>query len=334
MCLNVVRVGVESENYAHVGAYASKLSPRTPLAADPAGQAQLGRAAGLAALHSRRYAQAARKFTDVSACGDHGESADELMTAADAATYGGLCALATFERDELRRRAVDAPAFRAALESAPEIRGIIDDFYGSRYASALDALRRARPRLELDPHLRDVADDLRRAIRERALAHAPPYVTVDLAKMAVAFEGTHAGERRRAGEGTGGVDRGGENRREDRFAGKTLWKKSSDARATAYGERRQRGETSRECRARSCARALVENDLIVRAGPGGGGRARMILRGGGAGAWSGGRTDVEGGEDGGGRRGERRAGRGRANGGAGSLGMDGMDAEDTMDLME
>ena len=318
MCLNVVRVGVESENYAHVGAYASKaLSlPDAVVAADPAAIAQLGRAAGLAALHSRRYAQAARKFTDVTACGDHGESADELMTAADAATYGGLCALATFERDELRRRAVDAPAFRAALESAPEIRGIIDDFYGSRYASALDALRRARPRLELDPHLRDVTDDLRRAIRERALAqYVSPYVTVDLAKMAVAFGGDGTTESVAALEKelAGLIV-------EEKIAAridsreKTLWKKSSDARATAYERATAAGREHRaECRAALVRAALVENDLIVRAGPGGGERARMIpSRRGARARGRGGRTDERRG-----RRGRRRAPRGRDAGGGG-----------------
>ena len=337
MCLNVVRVGVESENYAHVGNYASKaLSlPDASVAADPAALAQLGRAAGLAALHSRRYAQAARKFTD--ACGDHGESPDEVMTAADAARCGGLCALATFDRDELRRRAVDAPAFRAALESAPEIRGIIDDFYGSRYASAMEALRKARPRVDLDPHLRDVADDVFRAIRQRALAqYVSPYVTVDLAKMAVAFggDGTPENVAELEKELAGLIV-------EEKIAAridsreKTLWKKSSDARAAAYERAISAGREHRaECRAALVRAALVESDLIVRAGPGAGGGADDPFEEGGEGAWA----------RGGDRRasraertagGERRAGwGGRERGGGGGLGMDRMDAEDAMDFME
>ena len=296
--------------------------PDAVVAADPAAIAQLGRAAGLAALHSRRYAQAARKFTDVTACGDHGESADELMTAADAATYGGLCALATFERDELRRRAVDAPAFRAALESAPEIRGIIDDFYGSRYASALDALRRARPRLELDPHLRDVADDLRRAIRERALAqYVSPYVTVDLAKMAVAFGGDGTTESVAALEKelAGLIV-------EEKIAAridsreKTLWKKSSGRESDGVresdggGKRTSRG-VSRGARARGAGGERSDRQ----GGTGRGERARMIpsRRGRGRVVEGGGQTSAEGGEDGGGRRGERRGGRGARERGGG-----------------
>ena len=94
-CLNVVRVGVESGNFAHVQTYCAKAAAAaggggnagaattttgtTPLpasgttsssastaaaAADPYALAELARAAGLGALHARKYALAARKFSE------------------------------------------------------------------------------------------------------------------------------------------------------------------------------------------------------------------------------------------------------------------------------
>ena len=172
------------------------------------------------------------------------------MTAADE-RRAAVCARwrrRSGEPSPRRRR----PAFRAALESAPEIRGIIDDFYGSRYASALDALRRARPPRTRSASARG-ADDLRRAIRGARWRSTSPYVTVDLAKMAVAFGGDGTTESVAALEKelAGLIV-------EEKIAAridsreKTLWKKSSGrrrrARATA-AERTSRG-VSRGARAR------------------------------------------------------------------------------------
>ena len=261
------------------------------------------------------------------------------MTAADAARCGGLCAL-TFDRDELRRRAVDAPAFRAALESAPEIRGIIDDFYGSRYASAMEALREARP----------ASISTRIFATSPTSCSAPSPTRVGAVRLAVRHRGPredgggvrgrrHAGERRRAGEGTGGVDRGGENCREDRFPGKDPLEEIVRREASAYERAISAGREHRaECRAALVRAALVESDLIVRAGPGAEGartiRSRREARARGRGE---GQTRVEGGEDGGGgsRGRDARGGGGRERGGrVGVVGMDRMDAEDAMDFME
>ena len=95
-CLNVVRVGVESGNFAHVQTYCAKAAAaasggagpaaaagttaahttaqpggdrlktatNAAAAADPCALAELARAAGLAALHARKYALAARKFSE------------------------------------------------------------------------------------------------------------------------------------------------------------------------------------------------------------------------------------------------------------------------------
>lgn len=44
------------------------------------------------------------------------------MSPADVAVYGGLCALASFDRPELKSRVLDNIGFREFLEAAPQAR--------------------------------------------------------------------------------------------------------------------------------------------------------------------------------------------------------------------
>ena len=46
----------------------------------------------------------------------------DVIAQQDVATYGGLCALATLSRPELRSRVIDNIQFREFLEVVPEVR--------------------------------------------------------------------------------------------------------------------------------------------------------------------------------------------------------------------
>lgn len=48
-------------------------------------------------------------------------SYNDVIAAQDVALYGGLCALASFDRPELRRNIVDNISFRELLELNPEV---------------------------------------------------------------------------------------------------------------------------------------------------------------------------------------------------------------------
>jgi hypothetical protein len=48
-----------------------------------------------------------------------GNSYEEVISPQDVATYGGLCALASLDRKELKERVLDNITFRAALEARP-----------------------------------------------------------------------------------------------------------------------------------------------------------------------------------------------------------------------
>ena len=63
MCLNVIRVSVESENFAQVQNYVAKAT-QVPDVEEPMVAAKLACAAGLAAIEARKYKLAAEKFTD------------------------------------------------------------------------------------------------------------------------------------------------------------------------------------------------------------------------------------------------------------------------------
>jgi len=238
-CLNVVRVGVESGNFAHVQTYCAKAAAAAggggnagaattttgttttgtttsssastaAAAADPYALAELARAAGLGALHARKYALAARKFSEacrlagagggagdgvprgddvnVSGGGASGgasgvtsvpvagngldEPLAEILCARDVATCGALCGVASLDPGESRALFAEDASFRAALDHGDaETRSFVKKFFAHRFAEALEVLERdIVPALRFDAHLRDHADVLRLRIREKALA--------------------------------------------------------------------------------------------------------------------------------------------------------------------
>ena len=93
MCLNVVRVSIESENFAHVGNYVQKALATAPDVGkeEPTVFAKLQVASALAYLDQKKYKDAATKFTELGM--ELEEEYNEVVTAGDVATYGALCAL-------------------------------------------------------------------------------------------------------------------------------------------------------------------------------------------------------------------------------------------------
>ncbi len=69
-----------------------------------------------------------------------------------------------------------------------QVRELLHDFYGSRYASCLRTLAALRPSLALDMYLAPHVEALYSAIRQRALIqYTAPFTSVSLATMAEAF---------------------------------------------------------------------------------------------------------------------------------------------------
>jgi COP9 signalosome complex subunit 1 len=63
-----------------------------------------------------------------------------ILSANDVALYGGLCALATFNRQDLKKKVLDNPDFKQFLELEPHIREMTMAFYRAQYARCLNLL--------------------------------------------------------------------------------------------------------------------------------------------------------------------------------------------------
>ncbi|XP_052147725.1 COP9 signalosome complex subunit 1 [Oryza glaberrima] len=185
MCMNVILVSIELGQFPHVSNYVSK-AEQTPDTLDPIIVAKLRAAAGLAYLATKKYKLAARKFVETGH--ELGNTYSEVIAPQDVAVYGALCALASFDRSDLKSKVIDNSNFRNFLELVPEVRELVNDFYSSRYGSCLEHLEKLKTNLLLDIHLHDHVETLYMDIRHKAIIqYTLPFISVDLNTMAAAF---------------------------------------------------------------------------------------------------------------------------------------------------
>ena len=162
-------------------------------------RAKLACARGIADLRLGRFKEAATRLTEIPV--EIGTTFANVCAAKDVATYGTLCALASFDREELRSVLSNTRtgAFRAHLEAAADLREVLHNFYNSKYTGVLFHLDNVRSTLALDIHLGAHIDALYECIRDRALIqYVKPYVTVDLAKSRGCFQCDDGGDSRRS----------------------------------------------------------------------------------------------------------------------------------------
>ncbi|XP_076809107.1 COP9 signalosome complex subunit 1-like isoform X2 [Clavelina lepadiformis] len=191
MCLNVIKVCVYLGNWSHVLTYVNKAEATGEFAEkEKEGHNQhiitkLKCAAGLAQLATGKYKPAAKNF--LQAMVDHCDF-PELLSPNNVAVYGGLCALATFTRQELQTHVINSSSFKLLLELEPTIREIVFAFYKSQYGRCLTLLEETRPNLLLDIYLSAHVKKLYAQIRCKALIqYFSPYKLADMVKMADAF---------------------------------------------------------------------------------------------------------------------------------------------------
>lgn len=191
MCLNVIKVSVYLQNWSHVLSYVNK-AEATPEFAESHGKdgnqavlTKLQCAAGLAELATKKYKSAAKYFLQASF--DHTDF-PELLSPSNIAMYGGLCALASFDRQELQKHVISSSSYKLFLELEPQLRDIVFKFYESKYASCLKLLDEIKDNLLLDMYLAPHVNTLYTQIRNRALIqYFSPYLSADMNKMAAAF---------------------------------------------------------------------------------------------------------------------------------------------------
>ena len=140
MCTNVIRASLQMGNFTHVANYITK-AESTPDGNDAPLVAQLRVAAGLAYLENKKYKLAARKFLEVPA--EHHAVFSDVASAQDVALYGGLCALASFDRAELKEKLIESSSFKAFLELFPQVPASLKRA-ANACLSTLETFRRGR----------------------------------------------------------------------------------------------------------------------------------------------------------------------------------------------
>eukprot|EP00735_Rhodelphis_limneticus_P008932 TRINITY_DN2398_c0_g1::TRINITY_DN2398_c0_g1_i1::g.20633::m.20633 TRINITY_DN2398_c0_g1::TRINITY_DN2398_c0_g1_i1::g.20633 ORF type:complete len:482 (-),score=118.26,sp/P45432/CSN1_ARATH/54.00/9e-147,RPN7/PF10602.4/3.8e-54,RPN7/PF10602.4/3.9e+03,PCI/PF01399.22/2.7e-15,Crust_neurohorm/PF01147.12/1.3,Crust_neurohorm/PF01147.12/1.3e+03,Crust_neurohorm/PF01147.12/1.4e+02 TRINITY_DN2398_c0_g1_i1:136-1518(-) len=185
MCLNVIKVGIEMKNFVNVATYVTKAEQLTD-AVDKVVMSKLSVASGLSHLDSKRYKLAGRKFLETTI--DLGTEFNSVIAPMDIAALATLCALATFDRHELKAKVIENPAFKDYLELFPDVRELANAFYNSRYAVCLKYLATIKPDMLLDIYLAPHVEELYNMIRNKALIqYFSPFLSVNMHNMAAAF---------------------------------------------------------------------------------------------------------------------------------------------------
>jgi COP9 signalosome complex subunit 1 len=186
MCFNIVKVAIEMDNWVLVQSYISKAESSLESNANQTLAAKAHCCSGLALMANLDYDRAARCFLQVKF--DHASEFPELMTARDVGVYGGLTALATFERKKIKELVIENASFKEFLELVPQVRELIKAFYTSKYSQCLAILDKLKPDFLLDIFLQPHINYLYSRIRELALVqYFSPFRSVDMHTMAAAF---------------------------------------------------------------------------------------------------------------------------------------------------
>lgn len=196
MCQNVIKVALELPNWSHLLSYVTKAEgaiqkddknapnqtetqKKNPLITE------LRCYAALAQLAMKSYETAATLFLS---CAFDDAVMPHLISRKDVATYGALCALASFSRSVLKDKIIDNPGFKEFLELVPEIRELVKQYYASQYATCLTVMDKIKSDLQLDLYLADHVEFLYKRIRDKMLTqYFSPFLSVDMSTMAQQF---------------------------------------------------------------------------------------------------------------------------------------------------
>uniref|UniRef100_A0A914HWZ6 PCI domain-containing protein n=1 Tax=Globodera rostochiensis TaxID=31243 RepID=A0A914HWZ6_GLORO len=148
-------------------------------------KAKLLAVSGLANLQDKKFKEAAEKFmlVDLDVL-----NYPQLLSASDVAVYGVMCALATFNRAELKERVLGSNLFRKSLESEPKLIELLQKFCKSQFGACLDILHDLRDQLLLNIYLAPHINVLYTSIRQSAIIqYFDSYFTADINQMAIEF---------------------------------------------------------------------------------------------------------------------------------------------------
>ncbi|KAI3850136.1 hypothetical protein MKW92_036055 [Papaver armeniacum] len=165
MCLNAILACIEMGEFSYIASFFSK-AEQTLEAPNRIAIAKLQCASALAHLKNKEYKHAASKF--LMSGPELGNQYTEVIASQDVATYGGLCALTSFNKTELKNKVINNIIFGNFLEQVPELKEVLNNFYSSSCDSCLQHLENMKASALLDIHLHDHVETLYTGIRRRA----------------------------------------------------------------------------------------------------------------------------------------------------------------------
>ncbi|KAI1173918.1 26S proteasome subunit RPN7-domain-containing protein [Nemania sp. FL0916] len=188
VCKHMISVMLQKRDWAGILATVNKMMPHNmPVEEANAEQPYQRMVAGLAYLGSEKYAEAAKSFLDA---GDHNmcQRYNDVASSNDVATYGGLLALASMDRNDLQRMVLDNSSFRNYLELEPHIRKAVSMFVNCRYSACLEILERYRSDYLLDVYLQKHVTKIFSLIRKKCIVQfLIPFSCVTLHSMKAVF---------------------------------------------------------------------------------------------------------------------------------------------------
>jgi len=166
---HLIEVASEQRNWIAVASNASKIRNLMSQldGGDPSLQPFVMAADAVASMDGGNFYEAAQLFMKVEP--GMGTNCNKIVAPNDIAIYGGLCALATMERNELQSKVLENSNFRTYLELEPHIRRAIGFFVNSRYSACLGILESYRTDYFLDLHLQKHIDELYYLIRSKSI---------------------------------------------------------------------------------------------------------------------------------------------------------------------
>lgn len=196
MSLQIIKVCIEQGNYMSVQSHIMKIRNLLRTPEEEADLApKLAVATGLSHLATGNFKDAAKTFLE---CPNTlGNSWNEVISSNDVAIYGGLCALASMNRPQLKSEVLENNVFRNFLELEPHIRRAITFFYSAKYNACLSILQTYRNDYLLDIHLQRHVEVIYDLVRSKSIVqYFVPFSTVTLSAMSEAF-GTREKEMER-----------------------------------------------------------------------------------------------------------------------------------------
>jgi COP9 signalosome complex subunit 1 len=184
---HLIEVAVEQRNWIAVTSNVQKIRGIvTTSEEDKSIFPYLQAAEALAHFDGGEYHTAAIGFLNTES--GMGSSANTIISPNDVAIYGGLCALATMDRNELQKKVLENSSFRTYLELEPQIRRAIAFFVNSRYTACLNILESYRPDYLLDIYMQKHIDELYFMVRSKSIVqYFIPFSCVTLDSLNQAF---------------------------------------------------------------------------------------------------------------------------------------------------